>query len=260
MREPRGRNATGGPPQRSRAHPADASDRQRPASRSISAAYASATAPGEAAASTHSRPRRPISAAPTGSSTRAAMAVVERVGVVGRHADTAARLGEQGRHRGAGVDRGDERPAGGERRVRLRRHADVGQAAVQRDDVDVAGGEQLDEAPFGHVAPEADVGQSGGIGTQLGQPGALAVDQEGDVRQAAGRVEQQRQRLREPDVAGVEHHRLVADAELAAVGRQPVGRVDAAGVDEVGDDVHRRRRGPPAACRGRSPRGRRTAR
>ncbi len=44
------------------------------------------------------------------------------------------------------------------------------------DDVDVAGGEQLDEAPFGHVAPEADVGQSGGRGAQVGQPGALAVD------------------------------------------------------------------------------------
>ena len=66
-------------------------------------------------------PASPIAAALAGSATSAATAAAKPVGVVGRHDDAGAGRGEDPRHLGAGVDRGDDGPAGGEDRVRLRR-------------------------------------------------------------------------------------------------------------------------------------------
>ena len=108
--------------------------------------------------------------------------------------------------------------------------------------MDVAGGQQLDEPVVGHVAGEAHVGQAGGPLLELGPGRAVAVDQERHVGQPPGRLDEQVERLREADVAGVQHDRLVADAELArgTPSCRSAGRI-AVGVDEVGDRVHGRR-------------------
>ena len=146
---------------------------------------------------------------------------------------------------GAGVDAGQHRPAGGEDRVQLRRHAGLGQAPLEqarcarrRRPAPRAA------APRGCIGGEADVGQAGGGPLDVGQRRAAAVDDDDDVVaagvvQAPGRLDEQVEALAEADVAGVEHDGLVgADAELAAVGVVALGRPDPLGVDEVRDDPH----------------------
>ncbi len=61
---------------------------------------------------------------------------------------------------GALVDAGDDRTAGGEDRVELRRHARPGQAGSQGHDVHVGGGEHLGQALGGLHVDEAHVARS----------------------------------------------------------------------------------------------------
>ena len=61
-------------------------------------------------------------------------------------------------------------PPGGEDRVGLRRHADSGEAAPQRHDVQVTGGEEFPEPVRRHEAAEPDVGEARGAGFEIAAP------------------------------------------------------------------------------------------
>jgi hypothetical protein len=72
----------------------------------------------------------------------------------------------------------------------------------------------------------------------MSEGGAVAVDHEHDVGAAPGGADDEVERLREADVAGVQHDRFVTDAELGPVRRDPRAGGDRRRVDEVGDHVH----------------------
>ena len=104
--------------------------------------------------------------------------------------------------------------------------------------MDVAGGEHLAETVVRHVAREADVGEARRRTLQFRASRAIAVDEDGEVGSASGGLDEQLQGLRVPDVAGIEEHGFVADAELAAVGGEAIGRPQQRRVDEVGNGAN----------------------
>ena len=207
------------------------------ASESTSWWYAAPTAAGEASRSTQTRPRRPMASEAAGSSSSPRRARTKATGSSGATVTPPPDSFQDLRHGGARIDRREDGTGGGHDRVRLRRHADAGQAALQRDDVDVAGGEQFRQAGRVEIAGEADVGETCGGTFERGPRGAVAVDEERRIGDLTGGGEHQVERLRESDVAGVEHDRSLAEPQLGAIRGEPVTRDDRVGVDEVGDDV-----------------------
>ena len=122
---------------------------------------------------------------------------------------------------GVGVDRGHDGTAGGEDRVDLGRHAHPTESATQRHDVDVAGREHLVEPAGGLMVAESHVGEIGCVGFELRARRAVAVDHERGLGDGPGGGDEHLERLREADVAGVQHDRFVADRQLAPVRASP---------------------------------------
>ncbi len=89
--------------------------------------------------------------------------------------------------------------------------------ALQRDEVDVAGRQHLGQPIDRLVAGEADVGQTARAGPASARRAAPSplITNISDGHRSRG-LDDHFQRLREADVAGVQHDGLVADAELAA--------------------------------------------
>ena len=115
----------------------------------------------------------------------------------------------------------------------------MGKAAAQRHDMEIAGGQQLGEAIGRDETAEPEVGDAGSLLFQVAPHRAFSVDHERHVRELPGGGDEQVEGLRKADVAGVQHHGLVADPQLLAVPGHPVARVDLLDVDEVGDHPYR---------------------
>jgi hypothetical protein len=107
--------------------------------------------------------------------------------------------------------------------------------------VDVARGQHFGEARLGLIVGEANVGEALGLRLQRRAARTAAIHDEHHVAaidELARRADDEVERLRQADVAGVHDDGLVAHAELAPVGRAPVERRDGLRVDEVGDGTH----------------------
>ena len=179
-----------------------------------------------------------MAAARSGSSSRVTSAWVKASGSSGGTARPARPADHPG-HLGALVHAGQHRPPGGQDRVRLGRHAD--RARPRR-----SGTRWM--SPAASTSGRRSLGWKSTKRTlssparpPRGRPGpTAAVDHEhhvGPVRQLAGGVEHQVERLGQADVAGVHDHPAALQAVLAPVAAGlGVGGPDAVGVDEVGDD------------------------
>ena len=89
--------------------------------------------------------------------------------------------------------------------------------ALERHDVDVAGREQLGQSVRVDVAGEAHVGETCARAVRAsGRAAPSPLIRNVDLGHLAGGGEHQVERLRESDVAGVQHDRSVAEAELGA--------------------------------------------
>ena len=240
MREPRRREATGG---RADAWTAR-SARRRPRARRSARTRSSATAAGRRATPQldPGRPARPCRRRVGGRRAAARSAADERRRVVGRDGHPAARLRSTiRRHLGAGVDGGDARAAGGEDRVRLRRHARRAPARAQRHGVDVAGRQHLGQPAVGQRSRRSARWRARRrLASRSGRAAPSPLIRNVDVGQAPGGVEQQvratarTRRCRRTCTTG-----SAPIAELAPVRRHPVAGRMRVGVDEVRDHAHR---------------------
>ena len=138
----------------------------------------------------------------------------EGVQIVRRHRDAAAGRCQQPGDLGVGVDRRHDRTTRRETRVRLRRHADVAEPGAERNDVHVAGRQHFREPFDGLVAGESDVRHVGRRTFELLTCGSVTVHHERHVRAPSRCADDEVERLREPDVARVQHDGLVADARI----------------------------------------------
>ncbi len=111
------------------------------------------------------------------------------------------------------------------------------ETGAQGHHVDVPGGEQLRQSVGFDVVGESEIGDASRTRLERLPRRTIAVDQERHLGECPSRLHHELERLREPDVARVEHHGPVTEPELLAVTRRPVGRHDHVGVDEVGDHV-----------------------
>ena len=261
MREPRGRDATGGRPMPGRAPPAPTSAASDAGS-SRGPRRPPATAAGDADCSTQRAPRSPHRRRPSAVVDQRPQPVDERRRVVRRDRHAAPDAVE--RSGGTSVPGSIAATTGGRRRGSSTSSTARSTAASPRaqwHDVDVAGGQHLGEPVVGLRSRRSGRWRARRrLASRSGRAEPSPLITNVDVGQAPGGGEHQLERLREPDVAGVHARPARRRCRARAVRRHPVAGRMRVGVDEVRDHVHLRRSARPASLAATLSAGRPTAR